>query len=449
MRGLLNLLSGAADQLDFIPGFDPRKDQQGMISKLMSGGQKPAGQSYQPQLDAVLSQAGPTFERARQAPSGMLPQASRPAMPKMPMPADYTTPLNFLDVLNPFKDTQNIRANDQARLNEAYGKYNAANARAASQQADAEFIRNAQQSGFSPAEIARMNIARNANPEEFGKSFAGNFGFNSVAEGNQYSRFGGDMQKVDKTFTPVAPSKLEIDQQNADSAALTAEAAMLRAQTPSGPLVEVTNNPTPEQYAESLMSAPQAKGEDSAVVFDENGQILVSPNQQQSTFGADALKFNEMNAKFDLAAQEIDRAIAFIDSGGAAGASSFTQNIPIVGGQTPAGGLANSLMTIKSRIGFDELQAMREASPTGGALGQVSEREIDFLQSLMGSLAQDQKPNILRENLVTIRNFLAGRQGRYERAFNTKYPTLEQNMGQRDRAERSIDDLLNIYGGDS
>lgn len=48
--------------------------------------------------------------------------------------------------------------------------------------------------------------------------------------------------------------------------------------------------------------------------------------------------------------------------------------------------LARKIDTIKANIGFDELQAMREASPTGGALGQVAVQEINYLQSTLGSL---------------------------------------------------------------
>ena len=52
--------------------------------------------------------------------------------------------------------------------------------------------------------------------------------------------------------------------------------------------------------------------------------------------------------------------------------------------------------TIKSSIGFDRLQQMREESPTGGALGQVSELELVTLQATLGSLDLNQsKENIL------------------------------------------------------
>jgi len=61
--------------------------------------------------------------------------------------------------------------------------------------------------------------------------------------------------------------------------------------------------------------------------------------------------------------------------------------------------LDTALDTIRSRVGFTELQKLRAASPTGGALGQVSERELTFLQSVIGSLKQTQSEASLRNNL--------------------------------------------------
>ena len=57
---------------------------------------------------------------------------------------------------------------------------------------------------------------------------------------------------------------------------------------------------------------------------------------------------------------------------------------------TPAKGVKNMIKVIEANIGFGKLQAMREASPTGGALGQVSNIELDLLKSVIGSLEQSQ-----------------------------------------------------------
>jgi len=68
---------------------------------------------------------------------------------------------------------------------------------------------------------------------------------------------------------------------------------------------------------------------------------------------------------------------------------------------TDVGALVN---TIKANIGFDKLQAMRDASPTGGALGQVSNQEIDFLQSTLNNLTQNQSQEQFNKQLQILEN---------------------------------------------
>lgn len=70
---------------------------------------------------------------------------------------------------------------------------------------------------------------------------------------------------------------------------------------------------------------------------------------------------------------------------------------------TEATDLSEMLTTIKANIGFDTLQQMREASPTGGALGQVAVQELNALQSAVASLSQRQSPEQLKKNLERIR----------------------------------------------
>lgn len=93
--------------------------------------------------------------------------------------------------------------------------------------------------------------------------------------------------------------------------------------------------------------------------------------------------------------------------------SAWLPTTGLVGGQllsnfggTSAGNIAADLDTIKSIIGFRELQAMRDASPTGGALGQVSEMENRLLQAQLGSLLQSQTEDQFRRNLAGARDAL-------------------------------------------
>jgi hypothetical protein len=69
---------------------------------------------------------------------------------------------------------------------------------------------------------------------------------------------------------------------------------------------------------------------------------------------------------------------------------------------TPAYNFASALDTLKSNIAFGALVQMREASKTGGALGQVSDREGQLLQSSLGALNQGQSPEAFKTQLKKI-----------------------------------------------
>jgi hypothetical protein len=65
--------------------------------------------------------------------------------------------------------------------------------------------------------------------------------------------------------------------------------------------------------------------------------------------------------------------------------------------------VAKNIETIKANIGFKELSDMRQASPTGGALGQVAVQELNFLQAAISNLDVGQSPDQLRRNLGTVK----------------------------------------------
>lgn len=84
-------------------------------------------------------------------------------------------------------------------------------------------------------------------------------------------------------------------------------------------------------------------------------------------------------------------------------------NTGIVGavvGKVPGTGaydLRRTIDTVKANIGFQELNAMRQMSPTGGALGQVAVKELDYLQATLGSLDANQGEKQLKENLAAVK----------------------------------------------
>lgn len=97
---------------------------------------------------------------------------------------------------------------------------------------------------------------------------------------------------------------------------------------------------------------------------------------------------------------------------------------------TDAYNLNQRLLTIKANLGFDRLQQMRDASPTGGALGQVAVQELNALQSTVGSLEIGQDRKEIEKNLNKIEhhysNWIRTTQGEkpisFEEFMKTKKP---------------------------
>lgn len=87
---------------------------------------------------------------------------------------------------------------------------------------------------------------------------------------------------------------------------------------------------------------------------------------------------------------------------------SIAQRIP----GTDARYLRGKLSTLKSGIAFGELTEMREASKTGGALGQVAVRELELLENALGAIDQGLKDEHLAQELEKI----TGSLDRWERA---------------------------------
>lgn len=98
---------------------------------------------------------------------------------------------------------------------------------------------------------------------------------------------------------------------------------------------------------------------------------------------------------------------------------------------TAAHDLRNTLNTIKSNLGLDKLQNLRDNSPTGGALGQVSEMENILLQSTWGSVEQSQSKEQLIQNLNRIK------------AIREQYATLKQQAYEQDVARFGAQNVPN------
>ena len=141
-----------------------------------------------------------------------------------------------------------------------------------------------------------------------------------------------------------------------------------------------------------------------------------SDAQNQKAFQAlqaDKEQFGAIMTNIDAADEMISNA--------SAGFGSLLDGIPT----TDARNLKARLETVRANIGFDKLNEMRQTSPTGGALGQVTERELAFLQSVRGSLDTGQSPEQLRQTLLEIKASLQRLQEVRELAFRQQHGPRE------------------------
>ncbi len=138
-------------------------------------------------------------------------------------------------------------------------------------------------------------------------------------------------------------------------------------------------------------------------ISDLKNQLAIQ--RELKNLGAEDNKKLEREAESILKAREtigfIDEALPLID--GFSTGNVFAQGTQFLAG-TPAYKLESALKPIRARIGFDELTRMRQMSPTGGALGQVSNFENQLLQATKGALEIGVDRETMRRNLLNYRD---------------------------------------------
>ena len=107
----------------------------------------------------------------------------------------------------------------------------------------------------------------------------------------------------------------------------------------------------------------------------------------------------------DLVTQEIDRSLAILDNDSWYNpATGFGATAAAKIGGTNAANLKGLTQTIGSVITLDGIQKMRQNSPTGAALGAVSDADLALLRSALGSVELSQGEDQLRFNLNRLWN---------------------------------------------
>lgn len=185
--------------------------------------------------------------------------------------------------------------------------------------------------------------------------------------------------------------------------------------------------PTPEQ----------AKGKQpTPVTMPGTGNIVISPSPQQSAATKEFTTLAAFKAKNEIVRDEVATALELIEVGaGGVVSSTLREMFPNLTAGTATAALQSRIKTIRSNIGFNELSDMRQNSPTGGAVGNLSENEFNNLASLLGEL-EVARPEELTGKLNRLIDYIGGMEQRAESALMANYAdiiTLETRQREVER----------------
>lgn len=117
----------------------------------------------------------------------------------------------------------------------------------------------------------------------------------------------------------------------------------------------------------------------------------------------------------------------------------------------------NLLKSVQSNVAFNRLQEMRDASKTGGALGNVSNVELGLLMAAHGAIQQDLSPELLIANLKRIDEIMGMVEqdpiamAYYSEGKDLRGTELDRQVKARGKggssSSLSDEDLLKKYGG--
>lgn len=146
--------------------------------------------------------------------------------------------------------------------------------------------------------------------------------------------------------------------------------------------------------------------------------------KKQTTMPKEKALLNNALAGFDRMIQEAEAIKNHPSLATATGMSSFMGKIKGTG----AYNVRSRIETLKSKTGFQVLQEMRNNSPTGGALGQVSEKENQLLQDNIASLDVGQNDDDYRNALDRVIDYASSAKQRLQSAFDDYYSDTSEGM---------------------
>lgn len=174
----------------------------------------------------------------------------------------------------------------------------------------------------------------------------------------------------------------------------TSTAEFTPAQTPTGPATLEG-----EAQAEATITSAEETAKQEAIIAAIPAKVQAQFNADYAADAPQRLRAAaDQIARVDSVMEEAELAIDDIDGASTGLAGSVTRKIA----GTPAFALARKIETIQANLSFDRIAEMRKNSPTGGALGQVSERELTLLGAAVVALDQANSEEEVRRSFEKV-----------------------------------------------
>lgn len=307
-----------------------------------------------------------------------------------------------------------------------------AQAKAAAQQAEEQrMMEMAKAANLDPGAI----LAMYANPEKFGESYAKNYEAANVNAGDTRLYGNGTAPyRAPQNLMNVA-SEADVYDPNTRAPIYSNKAAPKPPTydyLPGSDGYRAVNKADPTDVR-NMGFSPPARSNGISVTMDENGRPIVQiggpaqdgsqltgPTKPEATYYKDVGAYQAAKQQRDTLLNNLGEAEKLVNGWTTGVGGAITSAIP--GSQ--AVDLQQRLQTVQALIGFDALNQMRQNSPTGGALGNVTERELAFLQSVQGSLATIQSEAQLKQVMKEIRGSIERLAAAQDQAFQMQYQAL-------------------------
>ena len=143
--------------------------------------------------------------------------------------------------------------------------------------------------------------------------------------------------------------------------------------------------------------------------------------KRKQSYAADHAEMQSSLSDLDRLGESASDILKTANLGRVTGIPGALPNVPGMAGADAAA----KLETLRSQIGFGVLQSMRNASKTGGALGNVSDAEGKRLEANLASLGTAQSEEQMRQNLERIVDFTTKAKGRVSEGFGLKYGDMQ------------------------